>query len=75
MDLLKTKPVRGQPRNEELDKIVRDRIVKVHMSPATWKSVAKWMMSHVERFEKQFGKIPEAEGTPSKTEQSQSHIV
>jgi hypothetical protein len=76
IDLFKTKPVRGEPGKEELDKVVRERQVEVHMSPATWKSIAKWMMAHVESFEKQFGTIPE-EPKPmgTKTGDSQSHIV
>jgi hypothetical protein len=59
MDLIKTKPVRGEPGKEELDKIIRERLVEIHMSPATWKSMAKWMMAHVETIEKQIGTIPE----------------
>ncbi len=59
IDLLKTKPVRGEPGKEELDKIVREREVEIHLSPATWKSIAKWMTAHVEQLEKVYGKIPE----------------
>jgi hypothetical protein len=59
IDLMKTKPIRGQPGQEEIDKIVRERQVEIHMSPATWKSIARWMAGHVEQLEKVFGNIPE----------------
>jgi hypothetical protein len=76
IDLMKTKPVRGQPGKEELDKIVRERQIEIHMSPATWKSLARWMAGHVDQLEKAFGKIPE---TPkdiiTKKQSSEQHIV
>jgi hypothetical protein len=76
LDVLKTKPVRGEPGQEEVDKVIRERQVEVHMSPATWKSMAKWMMEHVQRVEKQFGAIPEEPVSSSaKTDSSKSHVV
>jgi len=51
--------VRGKPGQERIGKIIRERQVKIHMTPATWKSIAKWMQSHLETFEKQYCNIPE----------------
>lgn len=59
VDRLVTKPIRGKPGIEEVDRVIREREIEVHMSPATWKSIAKWMMEHLNRIEKQFGVIPE----------------
>ena len=76
VDLLKTKPVTGEPGKEELDKVIRERQIEVHMSPATWKSMAKWMMSHVESLEKQIGTIPEGpKSAGTTTGDSQTHVV
>jgi len=75
IDLMKTKPVRGEPGKEELDKIVRERQVEVHMSPATWKSLARWMIAHVEQLEKVFGKIPEEPKTTIPQSQSSGKSV
>jgi len=76
IDLMKTKPIRGEPGKEELDKIVRERQIEIHMSPATWKSVARWMIQHVEQLEKVFGQIPEVPKTniPEK-ESSEKHVI
>jgi len=75
VDRLKTKPVRGQPGQEELDKVVRERQVEIHMSPATWKSIAKWMTERIEKYEKQFGPIPDLTKGPTKKEGSQPHVI
>lgn len=59
VDRLKTRPVKGKPGAEKVEKIIRERQVEIHVSPATWKSITKWMQGHVEQIEKQFGEIPE----------------
>ena len=76
IDLLKTKPITGEPGKEEIDKVIRERQIEIHMSPATWKSVARWMTAHVENLEKAFGQIPEAPKSdiPQKPS-SEQHIV
>jgi len=42
----------------KLKKIVRELQVEVHMTPTQFKSIAQWMMRHVENYEKIFGEIP-----------------
>jgi hypothetical protein len=36
----------------ELDKVNRELQVEIHMSPSQFASVAKWMIEHVQQFEK-----------------------
>ena len=71
VDRIKTKPVPGKPGQVAVEKIVRERQIEVHVSPATWKSIVKWMSKHLERIEKQFGKIPE-KPMPKQSESSSS---
>lgn len=59
VDRLKTRPIKGKPGQEKVEKVIRERQVEVHVSPATWKSIAKWMQTHIEQIEKTIGKIPE----------------
>ena len=59
VERLQTGPVRGQPGQERVEKVIRERLVEIHVTPATWKSIARWMQDHVTNFEKQFGTIPE----------------
>lgn len=76
VDRLKTKPVRGQPGKEEIDKVIRERQVEIHMSPATWKSIAGWMTKHIQKMEKEFGRIPELKKPGiGKAEGSERHVV
>ena len=59
IERLQTVPVRGQLGQEKVQKVIRERLVEIHLTPATWKSIARWMQDHVTKFEKQFGVIPE----------------
>ncbi len=43
----------------EVGKIVRELQIELRMTPARFKSIAMWMLEHVKRFEKQFGKLKE----------------
>jgi hypothetical protein len=53
----------------ELGKIDRELQVEVHLPPAQFASIARWMIEHVQRFEKRIksgkmeGKAPETSGT------------
>ena len=59
VDRLVPEPVRGRPGRDRIEKVIRERQVEIHVTPATWKSIASWMQGHVERFEKRFGTIPQ----------------
>jgi len=59
VDRIIPEPVRGSPGRDRIGKVIRERQVEIHMSPATWKSIASWMQGHVEKFEKRFGTIPQ----------------
>lgn len=53
---------KGQTPDEmELDKVERELMVEVRMSPAQFQSIARWMISHVERLEKEGVKFPTVE--------------
>jgi hypothetical protein len=45
------------PGTQKVKRINQEIQAEVHMSPATFKSVALWMMSHIETYEKAFGEI------------------
>jgi len=69
LDRIKPK-MKSDPKGAmELEKIDRELQVEVHMSPPQFASVAKWMMEHVQQFEKRIksGKMkeeaPDASGT------------
>lgn len=50
-----TEPLYGE---QKVDKIVREALVEVHMTPTQWKRVALWMMQNVMNYETVFGMIP-----------------
>jgi len=60
VDRIRTRPVKGKFTIEKVGKIVRERQVEIHLSPETWKSMARWKQKSLEDFEKSFGEIPEA---------------
>jgi hypothetical protein len=69
LDRIKPK-MRSEPKGAmDLEKINRELQVEIHMSPPQFASVAKWMMEHVQRFEKRVkeGKFKKAdvESSPS----------
>lgn len=45
------------PGTQKLEEVNQEIQAEIHMSPATYKSVAIWMMKNVEKFEKRFGEI------------------
>lgn len=45
------------PGSQKVKKINQEIQVDIHVSPATFKSVAQWMMQQLERYEKAFGEI------------------
>lgn len=47
----------GKPGNMELDRVVRELQVELHMSPVQFKSLFKWMKKHLEKYEEKFGDI------------------
>ena len=55
-----TESIRDKPGQEKTTRIVRERLLDIHMTPTVWKQIARWMQEHVERYEKTFGTIPEA---------------
>ncbi len=56
---LKPKNDDERPGGLKVGKIVHEPQVELHMSPSTFKSVAKWMADKVAQYEAVFGKIPE----------------
>lgn len=75
LDRLVTRPKEGPPGKEIVDKIVRERQVEVHMSPATWKSIATWMMGHVKKIEETVGEIPSKEQVEEEDSDIGTNIV
>ncbi len=59
VDRIIPEAVRGKPGIQRTEKIIRERQVEIHLSPATWKTIARWMQNNVVRFEKRFGTIPQ----------------
>ncbi|NIQ06895.1 MAG: hypothetical protein GWO20_14555 [Candidatus Korarchaeota archaeon] len=47
----------GPPGSLTLDKIVKVKQAELHMSPVQFKSIARWMIQHVKRYEDKFGEI------------------
>lgn len=45
------------PGSQKLKVVNQEMQTEIHMSPATFKSVAIWMMKNLEQFEKTFGEI------------------
>ncbi len=66
LDRIKPK-MKSEPKGAmTLEKIERELQVEVHMSPSQFASVAKWMMGHVQHFEKTIKTGKRKEG-PSET--------
>jgi len=53
------------PGAMETEKVVRELLVEVHMSPQQFKSIAQWATDHISNLEQQIGKLP---GPLEKTE-------
>lgn len=60
------------PGTQKVKKINQEFQAEIHMSPATFKSVALWMGDNVARYEKTFGEITVE---PAKTTQSKPGYV
>lgn len=56
-DRIETEPA-DVPGTQKIKRINQEIQAEIHMSPATFKSVALWMQGHLERYEKTFGEIP-----------------
>jgi hypothetical protein len=56
---LKPKPDEDRPGELKVGKWLFELQAELHMSPATFKSFAKWMAENVDRYEKTFGPIPD----------------
>ncbi len=54
LDRIKPKIKKASKAVMELDKVERELQVEVHMSPAQFVSVSKWMSGHAEKFQKAF---------------------
>lgn len=66
VDRLEPEPA-DVPGTQKVKRINQEIQAEIHMSPATFKSIALWMMSHIERYEKTFGEIQmEPEKRPTK---------
>lgn len=52
------------PGTQKVKRINQEFQAEIHMSPATFKSIAIWMMENITRYEKVFGEIVQE---PSKT--------
>ena len=46
------------PGASKIDKIKREYLTEVHMTPTQFKVLAMWMNSHVKQYEELFGTIP-----------------
>lgn len=46
------------PGAQKIEKIVREHLIEVHLTPTQFKSIAMWMSDHVKRYEEHFGAIP-----------------
>ncbi|MFQ6089262.1 MAG: DUF3467 domain-containing protein [Candidatus Methanofastidiosia archaeon] len=57
IDRPELKMKRGKSGEMEIKQIKRELQVELHMTPATFKSIAEWMISHVKKYEEQFGKV------------------
>jgi hypothetical protein len=51
----------------ELEKVCRELQVEIHMSPSQFASVARWMMGHVQGFEKRIKSKRKDKAEPSGT--------
>jgi len=48
------------PGSVTVEKIKREHLMEVHMSPTQFKAIAVWMNEHIKRYEDVFGSIPMA---------------
>lgn len=48
------------PGAQKVEKIVRELLIEVHMSPTQFKSIVLWMNEHIKRYEDAYGLIPMA---------------
>lgn len=60
VDRFKPKPREDAPGQMDLDKIVHELQVEVHVSPSQFKAIAEWMMSRIQDLERITGKLPDA---------------
>ena len=58
------------PGSQKLKTVNQEIQAEIHMSPATFKSVANWMMMNIQNYEKRFGEIKM--GTPDDKKDSES---
>jgi hypothetical protein len=61
------------PGTQKVKKINQEIQVEMHMSPATFKSIALWMLSNLERYEKTFGEL-KAEPIKESTQSKESYV-
>lgn len=58
----------GKPGDMELDQVIRELQVELHMSPVQFKSLFNWMKTHLENYEDRFGEIEVEVETEEETE-------
>jgi hypothetical protein len=51
--------MQDSPGRMGAEKIIRQKQIVFTLSPATWKRMADWMMSHLKRLEKSIGTVPQ----------------
>lgn len=56
IDRLEPEPA-DVPGSQKIKRINQEIQTEIHTSPITFKSIALWMTSHIERYEKTFGEI------------------
>lgn len=49
-----------RPDEMETEKVVRELVAEIRMSPLQFKGIAEWMMGHIKRLEKEGVKFPSA---------------
>jgi hypothetical protein len=58
LDRLEPETLQDPPGRSKVGKIIRELQVEVHVSPTQFKTMAQWMMRHIQRYESTFGEIP-----------------
>jgi len=46
------------PGSQKVEKVIREFLIEVHITPTQFKSIAIWMGENVKRYEQIFGTIP-----------------
>lgn len=55
----------GKPAEMETDRVDRELLMEIRMSPLEFKSIAEWMTNHIKRLEKDGIKFPKVKTSES----------